>query len=373
MNRGARNTPEWFAGGGLSNYATPDSERRTGKKKHRRSKSDTSYQKSQSRKSAERKEKRKSKDHSRVKSRDLSAVSEYLNAPEHLDVSQHSLPGEQKWMYSSLDNIVTDMTSESQGLRSKHRRNQTVPSPEKKKSPGFLERMFGFGRSDHHQSPDTISSLQLHVHNKVEEKFDPEEKRLLNPPPSPNEQQQQQQRHILNNNMPLQQKSHPMNQHQHMRLYSYQQQKQHKSYQQPVSNNLLSRSAHADHGVESDDLLSYSDDDTAASYLLNQQNEQLGQLYPAYLSDEDLRNHETFQLMQQQRMISLSQNQPQRNPQQMTARYGSVGAGNTMDLLPPLNNQQLMMDNRQRRRSSFYRNAVSSSASNDMYLSEDET
>ena len=87
------------------------------------------------------------------------------------------------------------------------------------------------------------------------------------------------------------------------------------TYQKPNSNGLALPVNHVD-----DDLLSYSDDDTTGAlsfqptYLSNSNlmghsptNGMGSNLYPSYQSNEDMQHHESFQVMEQQRLMALSQ------------------------------------------------------------------
>ncbi len=401
------------------------------KKKHRRSKSDTSYQKSSSRKAAERK-RRSSKEHSNSSShrRGRSRAAE-----DSLDISSNTIfsTGTEAEAFSQFlqqgvaMNMNTNMSEDSgyanenanlqaparensnrtiRRKNSRHGRSFSMPSPAaEKKSLGFLERWLGFGRSDNkpqpelQQEPALISQppvhLHMNIHNKMEEKYDPEELRPLAPPPSSSpassfhpylsssvhtdiisngihDVHRNGDSGGLNNNNVIHNSI--FNDERQYLQQQQQQQQQQRKQQLPFTYQKPAATATLDHGTESDDLLTYSDDDTASyipqmpSYPMQQNQSAASLLYPSYLSSEDMQNHEAYQVMQQQRMMALSNNNNnnsnhnhQSNPM---SRYGAT------DLLPPLN-QQEHLEIRRPQQQRFYRNPNNNS--NDMYISEDET
>ncbi len=387
-----RNAPEWF-GGDNGNIANSTSSRGSKKKNHhRRSKSDTSHLKSSTRKAAEReqreqrrereksnKEKVKNKKHRRGKSRgETSANSLFLEensahaySHAHSSLKAPRMEGPIRVAPSILTGDEGREHRDHRDHRKKkptHTRSKTapsLPSLQKKKSTGFFERIFGFGRSEPTTAPSDFeeplstgelhSSLHFHVH-KIEEKIDPEELRLLAPPPS----------------APLRTATNefggfaPMPPKVHNQI----------TYHQPHLNinhpsKAYSQTSLTEHsGAESDDLLTYSDDDTAGSISFNpyQQPPSSTSLYPSY---HDYTNHESYQLMQQQRLMALSQAQFATKAMnkygignvQNGNTYGSINR-TTAELLPPLQQKP-------QRQGSFpnFRRVDS----NDMYVSEDET
>jgi len=360
---------------------------------------------------------------------------------------------------------------------------------EKKKSAGFLERWLGFGRSDSGtstQKQDNGSSsgngsgngngpnpntdlypyqtidqqahiqeaagagaralpvhLHMNIHNKMEEKFDPDELRPLAPPSSSPSSLSSFHHHSLSNPNSLHTSTHTdvmsnvihdidgigigngnsshhsMNlthshhelEFEHGRGHLHVKQQQHHlhqqqqqllpftTYQKPAGTAAAVAAATVpspmmDHGAESDDLFNYSDDDTASyipqmPYPMQQKQSAASLLYPSYLSNEDMQNHEAYQVMQQQRMMALSQNIPNPNSNSNNNTNSNRNSNNNSpiprygatDLLPPLNQQQYHQDNirrshQQLHQQRFYRgglNNPNTNSSNDMYISEDET
>lgn len=381
MSSGGRNAPEWFGGGtgpapGISSIEK-DTMHRGSKKKHRRSKSDTSYLKSSSRKAAERerrersKEKSKSKKHRRGKSRDIATNSIVEDAEDAFKAQRL----ETKPNSSSLINDGTNSRNHRKEKTS-HKRSNTMPHQMQKKG-SFIERIFGLGRSDNspknseQQSVEptgTASSIHFHVH-KIEEKIDPEE--LLHPLAPPTSVLPSAQHNLPYLEAPPKPEDrggyHPS----HLTVISNQ-----RAYVHPKSNSPNTTSGVIDHGAESDDLLTYSDDDTAnsISYHPYQQPIAPSSLYPTYQTNEYNRNHESYQVLQQQRLIALSHAQPNAktnyransNSNGMNT-YGSINDLG-IDLLPPLHRDQQKISHKQDR---FF--MLTNRESNDFYISEDDT
>ena len=438
-NNGNNNSgPEWL-GGAISSiatapYAASDSKHgssTSSKKKHRRSKSDTSYQNSSSRNAAERKDKRK-KEHRRNKSgsRDVDALS---NSNHNQDLSAQSLHSSNgkvsitKKLEQPKAKSSTTASKSKDGRKEsskRHRRSHTapaisleaisVPGPAstsaveamltpKKKSSTFLS-WFGFGRSEANLKNDNNdkygnpnereinTSVHLHLHkideNFDDEKFDIEESRPLGWTPTPTSSSS------LNRQLPYP-STHTSSSSEQFNSTST----GHSLSVSGHSNNEYLNSHFQDernaatkkdngHLDESDDLLSYSDDE---SFIQHQSAFMGPKLYPtSYLSDEDLQNHEYFQVMKQQRMMNLTSTTNFKASQS----YGSINdnIGNVA-ALPPLTQQHLPLPQQRKKNqqhqqamnmnmipnvyqpkvSKFYRTVLSSSNSNDMYLSEDDT
>ena len=345
MNREGRNPPDWFGGGQnfvpSSVAVSIDADKKRDKKKHRRSKSDISHQNSQSRKATERKEKLKTKDHRR--SRNASIPGGNDNTAQSFGGTSDSLIDlfhqQQQRYYASISSTdaMPSNKPEIQKRKQKHKRNYTIPPTEKKKSGNFFERIFGHGKPEQSRQTPTNKSVHIDVHQ-VEEKFDPEEGRARKPSESMNQQSTQ----TVNNKQTLVYShigSSPINDRKKRQLQPEY------SYQQPISTNAL----------ESDDLLSYSDDDTFLSNLTPGP-----QPYPAYLSDEDMQNHESFQIMQQKRLTHLSQSKTNftNSHKNNMKKYGAIN--HPAGLPTPIKQRQQV-------------DKLSSSNSLDWYLSEDDT
>ncbi len=309
---------------------------------------------------------------------------------------------------------------------SSHKRSDSVPTSRKKRSGSFIERLLGFGRSDtiseantsasslidqhqhKHPPPSTEpaeSSIHFHVH-KIEEKTDPEDLHAL----ALGHKSSSSTLSISNHDIPEISESFPkpnnyrdnynpflashsqigvINHHHH-----HNQQEQLQRLQQPILPYQKSiffnptNSAIFDHGAESDDLLTYSDDDTANSIPYNPYQQQAivsNSLYPSYQSSEDFRNHESYQVRQQQRLMAMSNSQTSLKSAGMSnfgsggnlhSTYGSINSLTTNESLPPLRRDQQYQQQQQQiypkqQQDRFY--MLSHTLSNDMYISEDDT
>ena len=377
MSSGGRSAPEWFGGGtgtapGI-NSVEKDAIHRGSKKKHRRSKSDTSYLKSSSRKAAERerrersKDKIKSKKHRRGRSKDIATNLVAEDAEIRLKVQRH----ETKPSSSSMNNDGTN-SRDHRKLKTSHKRSKTLPHQQQKRG-SFIERILGFGRSDNTpkdseqqsvEPPGTASSLHFHVH-KIEEKIDPEELHPFAPPTAVLPPA----RHNLSYfEAPPKPEDRDGYHQPHLAVISDQ-----RAYVHSKSNSPNTTSAVIDHDAESDDLLTYSDDDTANSITYNPYQQPIAPspLYPSYQTNEYYRNHESYQVMQQQRLIALSHAQPnaKANDRANSGRnsfntYGSINDSG-IDSLPPLHHKLPSIQDR------FF--PITSRDSNDMYISETDT
>mmetsp|Transcript_25416 Transcript_25416/g.29437 ORF Transcript_25416/g.29437 Transcript_25416/m.29437 type:complete len:1213 (-) Transcript_25416:136-3774(-) len=416
MSSGRRtSTPEWFGGIALERKV-PSAENSNGgegnkKKKHRRSKSDTTYQKSNSRKASERKSK-KSKDGKHGKGREglpslkEADIHEYSKSLADSSRQQTGIPltmmpgfamGSEHSSNTGLGGEGPKSKEDSKQSPKRQREAKVKHSTDKKS--GFMERLFSLGRtsvststSPPPLSPEptpmhvsvaptssassslSLTSVHLHVHNKIEEKFDIEEMRPLSgsfpegfaPPPTA--------------------AAHPNPSYPLPKIENRAASPLHhlSSYQRPIPS--------VDQGTDSDEFMTYSDDETAASFhqQLQLKNKNMmypvqepppmfqNDLYPSYSSNNDfLVKHESYQIREHQQMMAMStQNQVDGETNNINMKqYGSINA--PTQVIPPRNiiQQQIHQASNVPQQNYYYQPQPPQQQErfNDMYLSEDET